>query len=68
MKKLTISLMGEKFELELEDEFFEFVKDDLVKLQHSTPKELLFLILQKNKKEFEINKKLTNLLKKIENT
>jgi len=68
MKKLTISLMGEKFELELEDEFFEFVKNDLVKLQHSTPKELLFLILQKNKKEFEINKKLTNLLKKIENT
>lgn len=60
--------MGEKFELELEDEFFEFVKNDLVKLQHSTPKELLFLILQKNKKEFEINKKLTNLLKKIENT
>ena len=49
MKKISLSVLGEKFEIELEDEFFEFVKDDLLKLQNPTPKELLFLILKKKK-------------------
>jgi len=62
MKKISISVMGEKFELEMEDEFFEFVKDDLYKIQNPTPKELLFLILEKNKKEFEERKKLQKIL------
>lgn len=57
--------MGEKFELELEEEFFEFVKEDLVKLQNPTPRELLFLVLEKNKKEFTTKKEIEKILKKI---
>jgi len=58
MKKISLTVMGEKFEITLEDDFFEFVKEDLVKLQNPTPKDLLFLILEKNKKEYEILKKI----------
>jgi len=58
--------MGEKFEIELEKEFFEFVKEDLIKIQNPTPRELLFLILEKNKKEYTLNKELKKLLKKLE--
>ncbi|QCT95002.1 hypothetical protein FE773_07310 [Caminibacter mediatlanticus TB-2] len=65
-KRLSISVMGEKFEIELEEDFFEFVKEDLIKIQNPTPRELLFLILEKNKKEYTLNKKLEKLLKKIE--
>jgi hypothetical protein len=65
MKKISISVMGEKFELEMEDEFFEFVKDDLFKIENPTPKELLFFILQKNKKDFEREKEIKRLIDKI---
>ncbi|WP_456469855.1 hypothetical protein [Caminibacter sp.] len=66
MKKISVSIMGEKFELELEDEFFEFVKEDLFKLQNPTPKDLLFLILQKNKEQFETIKEINSILNKID--
>ncbi|WP_457564491.1 hypothetical protein [Caminibacter sp.] len=65
MKKISISVMGEKFEIEMEEEFFEFVKEDLQKIQNPTPKELLFLILKKNKNEFEMNKKISEIIKKL---
>jgi hypothetical protein len=60
MKKISLKMMGEKFEINLEDEFFEYVKEDLIKLQNPTPKDILFLILEKNKKEYELLKKLKN--------
>ena len=60
-KNITLYVMGEKFELSLEEEFFEYIKNDLLTLQNPTPKELLFFVLEKNKKVFE-------LLKKIEKT
>ena len=66
MKKISISVLGEKFELELEDEFFEFVKDDLLKLQNPTPKDLLFLFLKMKKEMFESNKKIDLLIQKLE--
>jgi hypothetical protein len=62
MKKISLTVLGEKFEISLEDEFFEYVKEDLIKLQNPTPKELLFLILEKNKKEYELLKKVEKLL------
>ncbi len=65
-KKLSLSVMGEKFELELEEEFFEFIKDDLIKIQNPTPKELLVLFLNQNKKIFELNKNLKKIIEKIE--
>ncbi|GAX87398.1 conserved hypothetical protein [Lebetimonas natsushimae] len=60
MKKISLKVMGEKFEINLEDEFFEYVKEDLLRLQNPTPKELLFLILEKDKKEYELLKKIEN--------
>jgi thymidylate kinase len=63
MKKISLKVMGEKFEIELEDEFFEYVKEDLIKLQNQTPKDILFLILEKNKKEYELLKKIEKILK-----
>jgi len=66
MKKISLSVLGEKFEIELEDEFFEFVKEDLLKIQHPTPKELLFLILKNKKKVFETEKKINLIIKKLE--
>ena len=57
-KNITIYVMGEKFDLILEEEFFEYVKDDLLQLQNPTPKELLFFVLEKNKKLYEMLKKI----------
>ncbi len=62
-KNITLYVLGEKFDISLENEFLEYIKKDLLKLQNPTPKELLFLILQKNKKEYELLKKLENLEK-----
>ena len=58
--------MGEKFEIELEEDFFEFVKEDLIKIQNPTPRELLFIILKKNKDLYEIDKNIQNLINKID--
>ncbi len=63
-KNIILYVMGEKFEISLEDEFLEFVKADLLKLQNPTPKDLLFFILEKNKKEYELLKKLEKAEKK----
>jgi len=61
MKKISLNILGEKFEISLENEFFEYVKDDLIKLQNPTPRELLFFILERNKKEYELLKKIEDL-------
>ncbi|MEO1928474.1 MAG: hypothetical protein ABGX26_07280 [Nautiliaceae bacterium] len=66
MKKISLSVLGEKFEIELEDEFFEFVKEDLLKLKSPTPKEILFLLLENKKKQFEINKKAEEIISKLD--
>ena len=61
-KNITIYVMGEKFELSLEEEFLNYCRGDLLKLQNPTPKDLLFFVLEKNKKEFEILKKMEKIL------
>ena len=65
MKKISTFILGEKFEIEIEDEFFEFIKDDLLKLQNPTPKELLFLFLKNKKELFQSYKKLEELVEKL---
>jgi len=65
MKKISTFVLGEKFEIEIEDEFFEFIKDDLLKLQNPTPKELLFLFLKNKKELFEYYKKLEEIMNKL---
>lgn len=65
MKKISTFVLGEKFEIEIEDEFFEFIKDDLLKLQNPTPKELLFLFLKNKKELFECYKRLEEIINKL---
>ena len=65
MKKISTFILGEKFEIEIEDEFFEFIKDDLLKLQNPTPKELLFLFLKNKKELFQYYKKLEEIINKL---
>jgi len=57
-KNITLYIMGEKFDMSLDEEFFEYIKEDLKKIQNPTPKELLFFVLEKNKKEYELLEKL----------
>ena len=57
-KNITLYIMGEKFDLKLDEEFFEYIKEDLKSIQNPTPKELLFFVLEKNKKEYELLEKL----------
>jgi len=64
MKTITLYVLGEKFEISLEEEFFEYSKEDLAKLQEiNSPKELLFFILEKNKNLYKLIKKLEKLNK-----
>ena len=60
-KSITIYIMGEKFELFLEEEFFEYIKDDLSKIQNPTPKDLLSFFLEKNKNIYQLIKKLEQI-------
>jgi len=63
MKTITLYVLGEKFEISLEEEFFEYSKEDLAKLQKiSSPKELLFFVLERNKKTYKLLKKLEKLI------
>ena len=64
MKKISLSFLGEKFEIELEEEFFEFVKDDIKKLKNATAKDILMLILKNKKEEFENQEKIKKELLK----
>jgi len=57
-KNISIYIMGEKFDISLDEEFFEYIKEDLKKIQNPTPKELLFFVLEKNKKLYELLNKL----------
>ena len=66
MKKISLSVLGEKFEIELEEEFFEYVKDDLKEIQNPTPRDILFLILKNRKAEFEKDKKIKEIVSKID--
>jgi len=68
MKKLKIYLVGQKYELELEDEFYEYIKDDLLTINNSNSqvKDLLNLILSLKYKMYKNEQKMTNLLKKLE--
>ena len=67
MTNVTVYILGEKFNLSMEDEFFEYVKEDLQKLQDiTTPKEVLSFFLEKSKKEFENEKILKKIVKKLE--
>jgi small-conductance mechanosensitive channel len=67
MKKIKIYLLNQKYEIELEDNFFEYLKDDIERLNRETTlKGLLNLMLSCKYESFQNEKKMTKLLQKIE--
>jgi len=66
-KTVSLVIMGEPFEITLEEEFFEFVKEDLAKLQNiKAPKELLYFFLNQKKSHFKIEKRIAEIIKKLD--
>jgi len=68
MKKIKIYLIGQKYEIELEDEFYEYIIDDIQKLNNSQTqiKDLLNLLLSCKYENYENDITMRNLLKKFE--
>jgi len=68
MKKIKIYLIGQKYEIELEDEFYEYILQDIQKLNNSKNqiKDLLNLLLSCKYENYENGIKMRNLLKKFE--
>ena len=68
MKKIQIYLVGQKFEIEIEDGFYEFIKTDIININNSKTqiKDLLNLILKEKHLSYENDKKMKMLLKKLE--
>jgi len=68
MKKIKIYLIGQKYEIELEDDFYEYIQEDINKLNNSNNqiKDLLHLFLEEKFLSYKNNKKIISLLKKLE--
>ena len=68
MKKVKIYLVGQKYEIELEDDFYKYIIDDIDKLNNSDNqiKDLLNLMLSSKSKLSENELKMKKLLKKLE--
>ena len=67
MKKIKIYLIGQKYEIELEDGFYEAIKDDIDMLNNSENqvKDLLNLMLSNKYKLYKYENKLKELSQKI---
>jgi len=68
MKKLKIVLLGKKYEIELQNGFYEYIKEDINRLNSSSNqiKELLNLFLKEKSLSYENEKKVKKMLKKFE--
>ena len=68
MKKIKIYLIGQKYEIELEDEFYEYIIDDIQKLNNSQTqiKDLLNLLLSCKYENYKNDIKMKNMLRKLE--
>ena len=68
MKKVKIYLNAQKYEIEMEDDFYEYIIDDINKLNnsHNQIKDLLNLMLSSKLKLFQNEFKMKKLLKKLE--
>jgi len=67
MKKIKIYLIGQKYEIELEDNFYEFIKDDIDMINNSDNqvRDLLNLMLSNKYNLYKYESKLIELSKKI---
>jgi len=67
MKKIKIEVYNQKYDIELEDGFYNYIKDDIIKLNNSKSiKELLNLMLSCKLQTYKNEKKMTKMLKKLE--
>jgi len=68
MKKLNVYLIGQKYEIELEEEFYEYVKNDIDKISKSDTqiRDLLNLVLSLEYKQYINEQKMKKLIKKLE--
>ena len=68
MKKVKIYLVGQKYEIELEDDFYKYIIDDIDKLNNSDNqiKDLLNLMLASKLVLSKNEQKMKKLLKKLE--
>jgi negative regulator of replication initiation len=68
MKKIKLYLIGQKYEIEIEDEFYEYIKEDISSLNNSDAqvKDLLNIMLKFSYKSFKNEQKMKNLLKKLD--
>ena len=67
MKKVKLYLIGQKYEIELEDKFYDYIKNDINKINNSNNqiKDLLNLILDSKYNLYENEEQLSVLLNKI---
>jgi len=68
MKKIKLYLIGQKYEIEIEDGFYEYIKDDINLLNNSENqmKDLLNSFLKFSYKSYKNEQKLNKILKKLE--
>jgi len=68
MKKVKLYLVGQKYEIEIEDGFFEYIKDDLNKLMSSNNqvKDMLNILLKFSYKSYKTDQKINKIIQKLE--
>jgi uncharacterized protein YeaO (DUF488 family) len=67
MKKIKVYLIGQKYEIELEDEFYDYILEDIQKLNNSQNqiKDLLNLLLSCKYKNYSNEKVIKKMLEKL---
>jgi hypothetical protein len=68
MRKVKLYLLGQKYEVEMEDDFYEYIKNDINKLMNSNSevKEMLNILLKFSYKSYKSERQLNELLNKLE--
>jgi negative regulator of replication initiation len=68
MRKVKLYLIGQKYEVEMEDEFYEYIKSDITKLMNSNSevKDMLNILLKFSYKSYKSERQLNELLNKLE--
>ena len=68
MKKIKLYLIGQKYEIEIEDDFYNYIEEDIVKLMKSDKqvKDMLNAFLKFSYRSYKNEHKLNELLQKLE--
>jgi len=68
MKTITLYLSGQKYDIEIEDKFYEFIKQDIEDLNNSKHqlKTLLNLMLKFSYNNYKNEQKINKLIKKLD--